>query len=540
MARMIPDRLRTDTRSPAERRLYLALRDQLPDDFTVFHQVSWQVRDVRGGARDGEADFVIAHPLLGILVLEVKGGAIRHDGFAGQWYSNEFAIKDPFAQARGSKYSLLSRLQEHPYWRQRRITIGHAVAFPDVAVNAKLLRPDASADIVLDGMQMGDLAGWVRTAFRHYHDVARDSMLGAPGMADLERLLSPSIELKPLLGIEIEEEGQELIRLTEQQFWVLDFLGRHRRAAISGCAGSGKTLLATEKARRLSQQGFRVLLTCYNRNLADFLRASLAHEERLQVMHFHGLCRQLAHLAGLHDHDDRSHGEDYFDETLPGLLVNAAAQLNWHVDAVIVDEGQDFQSTYWPAIECVLDDPRDGILYVFYDDNQNLYDGTEKLPVETLPYPLTVNCRNTQSIHSFVRQFYRSDHTTTASGPAGRPVDWIDYATPAELKRQLSVLLHRLVVEGRVPIDDIVLLTPRARDHSILWKLGQLGNFRLVDRPGASGEILCTTIHQFKGLESPVVILVEVEPHTSQDLTKLLYVGASRARNHLTILARNG
>ncbi len=300
MARMIPDHFRGDTKSQAEQTLYRAFRDQLPDQFVVFHQVPWQHRDLRSGARDGEADFVIAHPDLGILIIEVKGGQIRYDGASDRWFSNQYEINDPFRQARESKHSLLSFLKERPYWRNRWITIGDAVAFPDVVAPQGLLRPDAHRTCLLDKTDLSDLTRWIQRAFAHF--AGQDTSRGAParqGVDDLVQLLSPSLDLRPLLGVAIAEEAQEFIRLTENQFRLLRFIGRERQAAISGCAGSGKTLLAAEKARRLGRQGLTVLLTCYNVNLAEFLRAELSDEPNIRVAHFHGLCEDLARQAGL-------------------------------------------------------------------------------------------------------------------------------------------------------------------------------------------------------------------------------------------------
>ena len=61
-------------------------------------------------------------------------------------------------------------------------------------------------------------------------------------------------------------------QLTEEQYVILDYLKRHRRAAISGSAGSGKTLVALEKAIRLYRDGFSVLFLCHNPYLANSLR----------------------------------------------------------------------------------------------------------------------------------------------------------------------------------------------------------------------------------------------------------------------------
>ena len=92
-------------------------------------------------------------------------------------------------------------------------------------------------------------------------------------------------------------EDDRLINLTERQMLILDFLSNRRPAQrFKGCAGSGKTMLAMEKARRLASEGFDVLLTCYNAALATSLARHVP--ERITVMHFHGLCRELVKEAG--------------------------------------------------------------------------------------------------------------------------------------------------------------------------------------------------------------------------------------------------
>lgn len=536
MAKMFPDYLPDDVESSAERLLYKAFKQHLSDDFTVFHGVRWQVRDLRSGAKDGEADFVIACPNLGILVIEVKGGKIRYDGATKKWYSNAHSIKDPFRQAIQSRHSLLDLLKEQPYWSQRWIQIGHAVAFPDVVVNGRLL-PDAPREIILDRTQLKNLSGWVQDVFDYYRrQDKRPGELDAVGIKELENSISPSIHLKPLLGSLIEQEKQELIRISDQQFRVLDFLGRQRRAAISGCAGSGKTLLAVEKARRLSDQGFSVLLTCYNRNLAEFLRKSVAGRQNLHVYTFHGICEKLFRQAGLALDNDISK-DKLFNEIYPDLLVESADKLNWYVDAVIVDEGQDFRENWWLPLKRLLNDPDNGIFYVFYDDNQNLYCSGWQPPVEQAPFSLTENWRNTKKIHSHVLQFYRGENSITALGAEGRSVEVVDYPSNdnTQLQKILGGILHCLVIEERVSPKDIVILETTTRKQALHNKL--LGQFRVKAKPDTSrNEIFCNTIHSFKGLESPVVILVETDLRNVSNLRSRLYVGTSRARNHLIIL----
>ncbi len=539
MASMYPDRLRIDTESMAERRLYKLFRAEVPDDYVVFHSVSWLARDTRGGAQDGEADFIVAHPDRGILVIEVKGGNIRYDGVAGQWYSHSYAIKDPFEQARRNKFSLLEKLKDLPYWRQRWLTLGHAVAFPDVVVKHDL-RLDAPVDIILDAEDLASLTAWVERVMDYWRDQDhQDGRPGSTGLQELIDLLSPSWELRAPLALEFAEEAEKIIRLTEEQFALLDFLNGRRRVAIAGCAGSGKTTMALEQSRRLARQGFRVLFTCFNKALAEYIRSDEELPDNIEASHFHGLCVRKVHQAGL---SDRLKGgwssQTWYDQKLPELLVEAAEVLGPQYDAVVIDEGQDFQSNWWLSLLYLLEDPDRGIFYVFYDDNQNLYQEALQLPEELEHFALHRNCRNTQHIHNTFLPFYQAATAPTAIGPRGRAPELIYYDSDSGLNRAMRRVLHRLVNEEQVYNEDVVILTPRARENSLLWQWGYLGNFRVTDRwPPDSGEVYCTTVHSFKGLESPVVILAEVYPSARQNLETLLYVGCSRARNHLIILA---
>lgn len=424
MARMFPQRLRPQTESRAEQCLYQALRDGLSDEYEVFHSVSWLARDPRTGAEDGETDFVIAHPTLGILVLEVKGGLIRYDGETGTWYSNDNQIKDPVQQARRSKHSLLAKLKELPEWSDCWITVGHAVAFPDVVVDRDLLL-DLPQELVLDRPALADLEAWVRRALGYWHGHDRQVGGVGRGMRTLRDLLSPSWELRPLLRYVLEEEERQFIRLTEEQFALLDFLQGHRRALIVGCAGSGKTLLALEQARRLGRQGFRVLLTCFNRALADRLKQTDLPEP-VDVQNFHRLVPAIVQEAGLErELKQRTSGmpeSSVYDELFPEMLARAAELLGPRYDALIVDEGQDFAESWFLALATLLNDPDHAIVYVFKDDNQNLFRPAFDLPWQMpAPFSLTRNCRNTRHIHQRVIRFYRADRVPQAVGPEGRP-----------------------------------------------------------------------------------------------------------------------
>jgi superfamily I DNA/RNA helicase len=326
---------------------------------------------------------------------------------------------------------------------------------------------------------------------------------------------------------------------------ILDLLSRQRRALISGCAGSGKTTLAAEKASRLAEQGFQVLFVCFNKSLATHLRKRLTSStNKLRVYHFHGLCIQLARQASILPQapsiQDEEQQQVYFEHQLPDALVQAVDKLiGVRYDAIIVDEGQDFREEWLIALMMLLHDPDGGIFYLFYDDNQRLYNRSNNFPLDTPPYPLTVNCRTTQQIHKQIVSLYEGNRSALAvRGPRGRPVERVLYSDQTTFWPKLSQLLKRLVQDEQIPNDEIVILTP-LRQRSWLWERPISGPIYLANKqPPGPKEIFATTIHDFKGLESPVVILVEIErwPDKLNTLEALLYVACSRACNHLILL----
>ena len=135
--------------SAGEAKVYRAFRDQLSNDWHVYHSITWIVRRQEDEARDGEIDFVVCHPEYGFLTIEVKGGGVGFDAHSGNWFSidrnrKKHVLKDPVGQAKRAKYSILGKLQEHPKWpslRTHRVMCGHAVLFPDLEESQRPERP---------------------------------------------------------------------------------------------------------------------------------------------------------------------------------------------------------------------------------------------------------------------------------------------------------------------------------------------------------------------------------------------------------------
>jgi len=537
MAKMLPTSINPNTKSPAEHKLFAAFEKLLSDQYTVFHSVRWQLPGYRG-MEDGETDFIIAHPTHGILIVEVKGGAIGYDGTTGKWMSGANDITDPIDQAIRSKYSLIELMKKDSWFRNEKIYVGHAVAFPDVAIEGNLL-PELPRAIVLDAKDLKRLDDWASQAFGYWRDESdRTSSTNKRYIEVLSKILSPSWDFQPRLAQQFDEEERQIKALTEGQLYILDVISRERRAAIAGCAGSGKTILAMEKAIRLSESGFNVAFVCFNRNLAEHIERMIGSLPSVEVATFHALCDRLCRDAGIKP--PREQGDNYFSEILPGYALEAVDKLGPRYDAIVVDEGQDFAPNWWLILDSLLRAGEQDVFYIFFDDNQLLYQERMELPLEVADLSLTKNLRNTQNIHNFAKQFYRSDQSTTADGPEGRPVEFLRYGDERELHKTMRKTLHRLIVNEGIDAADIVILTPKSRTNSALWRLAPFGNFHLIhEPPGGGAEVYCTTVHSFKGLERSVVILVELDQEANKNLQTLLYVGSTRACNHLIVMGNS-
>jgi hypothetical protein len=527
------------TESVAERRLYEGFLEQLDGSYVVYHSVDWVIAG-RDGPDEGEADFVIAHPELGVLVLEAKGGRLGYDPSTRRWTQTGRSgthelDEDPFRQAKDAMHSLVRILEGRSGWDRWRPSYGFGLAVPDGRYE-RAAHPGAPVEVVLDRDDLPRLSEAVPRVMRYWLRGGR--RFGAEGMDALAEALGFRVEVRVPLKLRFDEEDRKIVELTQDQAWVLAFVVRRRRAAVTGPAGSGKTLLAISVARRLATAGHRVLLTCFNRRLGDHLRDSVKGVDRVEVAHFHQLCAQLGVVAGVHLPAERELGPDspYFEHTLPEALAEAAARLGPRFDAIVVDEGQDIREWWWPALLSLHTDPDDGLLYVFADDHQNLYGGALPIAEEDRVGPIAGNLRNTRQIGEFVSIFYQGPSEPVARGPDGEPVQILGYDDDEDLAHLLGVVLTNLVQEEAVPLEDIAVLTPSGSDKSRLRALGSIDGFRLSEKV-EPGTVLATSVHGFKGLERPVVILAELGDKHVEDLNRYLYVGGSRARNLLIVLA---
>ncbi len=540
----LPDAILDDPMRSAERRVCEALGAGLDDECRVFFGVPWLARRSDGHFQDGEVDLVVLDPRRGLLFIEVKGGEISRDGATGGWTSRDrrgvvHPIRNPVAQVVDSKYNLLRKIQDHPGWKGRRLPVSHAVAFPDCIVPARPLAPDCPRDIVIAASDLDQVSDRIMDLFARFDRAEAGALpLDRHAVTIITEVLAPTYTLRSPLGVSLAEDDRQIVTLSQDQFRILNMLARQRRMAIRGGAGTGKTLLAAEKARRLACDGARVLLTCFNIPLGNYLRASLGEVAGLEVAHFHKFCHDFAQAAGVTIPDAPAAGADsaYFAQ-FPDLLLAALDRTDRRFDAIVVDEGQDFEESWWDALGLCLANVDLGILYVFYDDQQSLYGRAAHLPSGLFEVTLDRNFRNTLAIHEAASRFYAGP-ALEAAGPPGRPIQVVAARSAADLPSSLSRVLHRLEHDEHVPAHDIAILTGRSVRKGVLAGATRLGAYTLTEDPEVGpGRILVHSIHRFKGLERRVVVLTDLEALSLERDARLLYVGISRARTHVVVVA---
>jgi len=330
---------------------------------------------------------------------------------------------------------------------------------------------------------------------------------------------------------------------------VLDFLRSHRRVAVSGGAGTGKTVLALEKARRLASEGFRTLLTCYNRQLADHLSGLCAGTPNLEVMSFHQLCHRQVERANRASGRDlvaeakvTYPGKDLYEVQLPNALGYSLEILPDRYDAIVCDEGQDFREEFWVPLELLQTDYDSSPLYVFYDDNQNLYARAGTFPIRDEPFTLTTNCRNTAQIHQAAYKHYKG---VPVSPPdiQGDDVQFDESPSRDSQAAKINARIVDLVARQGVAPGDITVLVAdavhKAEYYAALRRLPLPKPATWLEE-GVRGKttVLIDTIQRFKGLESPIVILWGLDTIDLSQRQELFYVGMSRAKSLLVIVGR--
>lgn len=536
------------------------LRDD-PDttNWVVLHSLNLAEHERRAA---GEIDFVVIVPGKGVVCLEVKGAAERRDGL---WYYSPHGPgqpRSPFRQASDGMYTLRARLvKDHPDLRRVLFTSG--VVFPNAAFN--------EVSIEWQGWQVVDAPKLRQHPLSHFvvemteNERSRLVRLRHPPVIDPYapnpeqcRIILDALRGNFEVPVDPWARGraldEELARYTEEQFLVLDGLERHPRVVVSGPAGTGKTLLAVECARRAHAQGRRVLLLCYNRLLGDWLidrTVSLGPTVVAGNLH-----RYLLTVSGI-SRPPEAAGAGFWDTELPEAAWESVVQATAKAadadglifDELVLDEAQDLlRPAYLDFLDVSLKGGLNGGRWRMFGDfeRQAIYH-TNALTLEevvsqrrlqAVHFDLRINCRNTPRTASWVQHISRLSppYARVRRPDDGVSPEFLFYDGAEKQPILLAEILAGLLRSGFLK-QDIVILSHLA-DRPCATNLPREWQRQLRPcGPNRGEHIGFATIHAFKGLEAPAIVVSDVTSIVGEDAEALLYVAMTRAVERLLILA---
>lgn len=571
MARMIPPYYPKEIKSRGEKQFFDLIRhDPATVDWVCLHSLSL-ARHVKRVY--GEIDFVVLIPNEGIFCLEIKSGRVARQ--EGVWnYTNRYgdvstSTIGPFRQVRDGMFSLLEAVRKH-FGRQHRFTrllYGFGVVFPHISF--------VQEDSEIESWQIYDRNSRRQPVSRFLLNLSintrrnvksqrwYDEQESRPSLSDILELLDflrGDFEriVKPAdLLIDTEEQ---ILRLTEEQYHCLDQLQDNPRCLFDGGAGTGKTLLALEFARREASSEKRVLLICFNKLLGQWLASQRGEtlSPSIEVDYFHHFLDRIISDSSLGNEFRRTkqnEDQDYlFGELYPLFALDALSEdVVESYDTLIVDEGQDLiRSEYLDVFDGLIKGGLAGGTWAIFCDfhHQTIYGETsedkmlselEQRTSQFTRFRLLINCRNTRPIGeevSFISGFHIPPFLP--ANVEGVPVSYRFYLDDSDQCKQINEIVKQHRAEGIKP-ESITILSPTTLDSSCL-ATGDHISFKVSDFPRSGLQkrlrdvIRFSTIHAFKGLESSIIVIIDIK-HLLDDRNRaLLYVGMSRARYSLSVL----
>ncbi len=535
----------SDINNRAEEKVYEALSQLPQDDYDIYFQKTFSGVSGKESA-DYEIDFLIIDKrddrFNAILVVEVKGGALSYSAKNNAWYQNGRQLSPgPDAQARRNKHNLLQRFRSII----GEVPIGWVVWFPDGISTAGEFTPtNMRSWQVLDYNANQKATTEIENAF----SALKIKHAAYPGIEieSYEKRLKTSL-LRGLgivqpLNILLQQYDEKFLQLENEQRAFFQILYQFDRLAVSGGAGTGKTMLAVGAASDLANEGKKVLFLCFNKMLSLALK-EIVSGEGITVSTFHSFAYEYIYEIEPKWYENQKAKDASFYEILfPSKLMETieAYPPKEKFDVLLIDEAQDFNRS-WLALAFKLIS-QEGKIILFYDENQNIFDRKFEIPTEESfqSFKLEHNYRNTQKICSYV-QDETGFQITPMNTPEGVDVKVSEYVGLDDLENKLNQALLKLLMVENLSYNDIVIIVDGRVSKHLLSTLTKIGNFPIrpwdVNSQREEGVVYYTSITRFKGLESNVLLLIKDEK-TDHVESKRFYAQCTRAKSLLWIFEK--
>ncbi|MDR3259188.1 MAG: NERD domain-containing protein [Fusobacteriaceae bacterium] len=550
---MIPNIISPEIKSGAERKIFEWFKNSTDTtDWIILHSLGIANHST---LIYGEIDFLVLAPKLGIFALEVKGGRVgRADGvwsFTNRYGNTNTKSRSPFEQAHEGIFSIMEAIKKTGNIRLSSLLFGSGVMFPDIVFETEGV--DTHQWQVFDRRDGENVGAFIRRLAENcrrewqetYKSFPADKTPDVQAIKDLAQFLRGDFDKVVPLASRIQDAEKELIKLTSEQLLCLDSLEDNPRCLIHGAAGTGKTLLALENAKRSIISGEKTAFFCFNVMLGDWVKKSFESSGILPNFAgtFHDFLLQTIKNTGIQVTIPLQDIEQsqFWQIDLPMMFFEAVEKNPIRFDKIIIDEAQDLiTSEYLEVFNEILENGIARGKWTMFADFSRQAIFLDNVSSEKLKdmiascasytnYHLHVNCRNTKQIGSAIQALTGFDtkaYINTAID--GCPVRYCTWHNIEDQKEQLETILSNLIQKEGIAAEDITILSPVHKEKSVVDSIShKITNYE-VQHKG----LTFSTIRRFKGLENAVIILTDV---TSFDNSKVIYVGSSRARSMLIV-----
>ena len=424
-------------------------------------------------------------------------------------------------------------LRRHPRWEATDPRMVHHVVVPFTDLGRDFAAPQCPREAISDRADIPELGDRLR------HHIVTGSQGLTIDLAHASRLIEvltgPSTPQRDLIAVNaaaVAEREYAVEALTRKQATILDILRDNRRVQVVGGAGSGKTWLAVEQARRLAAGGARVALLAYSRGLAGWLQRRVETFPPAERPTFTGTFHALGHRWGARP--PRAVPQHYWDVELPAEMARLAHHLQQdeRFDAIVVDEAQDFAASWWDPLYSALADAERGRVVVFADEGQRVFSRGALLDDSFPRATLDENLRNSVPIATTFAPLGR--HPSTPAGPHGPQVRWVTCSPEDAVDRADTEVERLLDREGWSP-QHLMLLTTSGRHPEQIHRTTHLGRDGYWDSFWDDRDVFYGHVLGVKGLERPVVVLAVNGFRELERAREMRYVGMSRARDLLVV-----
>lgn len=512
------------------------LQRSLSADYTVFHGVHW-TNERPIGVMFGEADFIIVNRSGDVLVIEQKNGAVTETA-DGLFKDYKDSRKKIVTQVHRCINNIRTKFAEHN--RNGQLLIDYLVYCPDqrlVRVNA----PGLDRTRIVDASRARDLCAIIATILPKGLDSAQGELVNG--------FFQQTLQLAPDVHAHITAGDKAMVRLWGTLAQTVESIDMEPlRLRVVGVPGCGKTTIAAHHYEAALRKGKRPLLVCFNRPLAERLKASLPRQGGM-VETWYGLIVRFLRDQGQTVDFSAGTSETFWADVRDRVL-GPAFPAHWSFDTIIVDEGQDFAPDWFDTLQ-LFAGPAADILWL-EDPNQKLND----YPVIDFKgkgytgFRAETNYRSPDTIARYIQK------TLPFTFIAGNPLPGLGvgvryYDDPGEQGGLSATVVAELLGRGFKP-SEIVILTMKGVERATLGKAARVGRYTLSRFTGdydvfgnqtvTPGQVLFESIRRFKGQQAPAVIVTDIDPHDDPDglWQRFLLCAATRATVRLELIARRG